>query len=530
MVDYKLNVTWLIWIVTIIRCLIAFYVELGNDEVYYYTYAVQPDWNHFDHPPLVGMLIRFFTLNLYGANTFSMRFGAIISAMFATGLSYRIGCLIRNGRTGFIAALLYTASIYTSVIAGLFILPDSPAVVFWLAAIYCMLKVVGPIAGSGDPNACDRGDNPKYLLLTGLLIGLAILSKVHGVFLWFGFGAYIMMYQRSLLRNMYLYLAILLTAIVVLPILFWNIEHDFINWRFHGERVAPAVGIQIRSFLSAVVGQFLYANPLVAILCAAAVAAIYRGGGFVDHSAGRLLLWCGLPIILVTTAVSLFRPVLPHWSGPGLIPMMLLAAAWADARLLSGQPWKFYRNLLNGSLRLMLGVLVLGVLLIRFYPGTLGNPDSDELGNGDFTLDMVGWRTLPSLFDEVRKQDKANGIMDADAPLVVHKWFPGGHLYFYVARPLGMRVVGHGTLNDLHKFAWLNEREGFVMPGQDAYFIVPSNDAVDATGMFADNFESVELATRIPQERRGMICRYWSVYRLKGARTKLGFVPDRGKG
>jgi hypothetical protein len=50
---------------TLIRALIAGLFELGNDEVYYWTYAVYPDLSHFDHPPMLGWLIRFFTFNLH---------------------------------------------------------------------------------------------------------------------------------------------------------------------------------------------------------------------------------------------------------------------------------------------------------------------------------------------------------------------------------------------------------------------------------------------------------------------------------
>ena len=61
----KHPVTALVVVFTIIRLLIANLINLGNDEVYYFTYAVLPDWNHFDHPPLVGIFIRIFTFNLH---------------------------------------------------------------------------------------------------------------------------------------------------------------------------------------------------------------------------------------------------------------------------------------------------------------------------------------------------------------------------------------------------------------------------------------------------------------------------------
>lgn len=52
------SIRFFLWSIIIssvlIRGFLAWYVELGNDEVYYWTYALYPDWSHFDHPPMVG--------------------------------------------------------------------------------------------------------------------------------------------------------------------------------------------------------------------------------------------------------------------------------------------------------------------------------------------------------------------------------------------------------------------------------------------------------------------------------------------
>ena len=62
--SYSRKVLWLILIISLVKMITASLIELGNDEVYYWTYALQPDWNHFDHPPMVGWMIRLTSLNL----------------------------------------------------------------------------------------------------------------------------------------------------------------------------------------------------------------------------------------------------------------------------------------------------------------------------------------------------------------------------------------------------------------------------------------------------------------------------------
>jgi len=162
--EYRKRLLYLIGIASIIRIIIAATVELGNDEVYYYTYALHLQSNYFDHPPGVALLIKMFTLNLHFQSEVFLRLGSIVCAAIGTVISYSIGKKIRDKHTGWIAALLYNTSIYASVISGLFILPDSPQVVFWLASLWIALSLVQ------DNNSTGR--QLMYWLLFGITTGL----------------------------------------------------------------------------------------------------------------------------------------------------------------------------------------------------------------------------------------------------------------------------------------------------------------------------------------------------------------------
>ena len=189
--DYSKKTSWLIGITIIVKLALSFLLELGNDEVYYYTYAVQPDLNHFDHPPLVGWMIQLSTLNLLWVSTLSMRLGSILAAAIATWIVFKTGSLLKNERAGWIAALMYSFSIYTSIIAGLFIMPDSPQLLFFTWSIYLMVKWVV------KPHLFTK----LNWVSLGLLIGLATLSKVHGLYLWAGFGAFILFHQNKTFKQ-----------------------------------------------------------------------------------------------------------------------------------------------------------------------------------------------------------------------------------------------------------------------------------------------------------------------------------------
>jgi len=520
----KHPVTALVVVFTIIRLLIANLINLGNDEVYYFTYAVLPDWNHFDHPPLVGIFIRIFTFNLHCNAEVFVRMPGIIAAAMNTWLIARLGTSIRNRNTGLIAALLYNSSVYTSILSGIFILPDSVQLTFWLGALHAMLRCI---------KATGLADIHRYLLLTGLFIGLATMSKVHGIFLWFGFMGFIVSDRRGLLKSPYLYLSMAITALLTSPILFWNISNDFITWRFHSERVTVNdTGINVKSFFKTTIGQVLYANPFQVILFiltgrlsltgkaflrrrGIVDAAVMNGLGL-DAASVALLYWCSLPIIACTTLVSLFRDTLPHWSGPGFLGLMLLGAAWADHQI-SLSIDNLPKKLLTGSVGLILFVFTVGPILTRCYPGTMSSKRFPHTGAGDATLDIAGWEQLLPAFEKLRTDDIASGQMKRDAPMVVHKWFPGSHIYYHAAYPLGMRTVGIGKLDDLHQFAWLNRASGDVPAGSDAWYISPSNNFSDPAEIYAGQFEDFEKAGTITQRRNGRVARYWFVYRLRNA-------------
>jgi 4-amino-4-deoxy-L-arabinose transferase-like glycosyltransferase len=240
--NYAKKVLLLIIISTALKLWFATLTELSADEVYYWTYALKLQWNYFDHPPMVAWLIRLTTVNLLYHNELVVRLGAIITSAICTWLIFKIGTLVKNQQTGWFAALLYTSSIYCSITAGANILPDSPQMVFWLYSILIILK----ISRLND----DSSKSTMLWCLFGLITGLCIMSKVHGVFLWFGVLLYVLSIDRSWLKCQGIYLAAMITVIIVSPIIIWNLQNNFIGFRFHGGRfMALGSVIQIVGFI-----------------------------------------------------------------------------------------------------------------------------------------------------------------------------------------------------------------------------------------------------------------------------------------
>ena len=144
----------------------------------------------------------------------------------------------------------------------------------------------------------------------------------------------------------------------------------------------------------------------------------------------------------------------------------------------------------------------------------LGSVKQENLGEYNPIKDVTGWKSFKAPFEALVKEDIQLGKMRFDAPIVTHKWFPGGHILFYIATPLHKNLIGAGELEDLHKFAWLNNELNGLQLGQNAYVIEPSNLPANTEMLYKDLFTKIELVTIIPIKVRGVELRYFKVYRL----------------
>ncbi|PWT78744.1 MAG: hypothetical protein C5B59_01150 [Bacteroidetes bacterium] len=512
--NFRKKLFLLILFSTLLRMIIAAFLEFGNDEVYYWTYAQHLAWNYFDHPPMVALLIRLSTINLLFQSEFSVRLGSILCAALNTWIIYLIGTKIKDERTGWYAALLYTSSFYCSIIAGTFILPDSPQLLFWVLSVYTMTKIV-----ESDKNIVSGRD----LLLLGIFIGLCIMSKVHGVFLWFGFGLYILLYRRNLLGSPYLYISVLLTLIIISPILWWNIQNHFITYSYHGSRVGFfGKKLDTDSLLQQIFGSLFYNNPINMVMYVVALVSIARKGLSLRGDFTRLYLLLAFPLILVLLGMSLFNETLPHWSGPAYITIMLLAAAWLSAKNSFAE--KTPKSII-AALGLFVFVVVVALPGIKWLPVPLGSKEERVLGKNDITLDMSGWDKFAIQFDSLYRDDVAKGKMKEGAFILSDYWFPAAHLDYYLATPLHMRLFAAGKLVDIHNYAWLNKERPLIATGSDAYFIYPSNYYGPPREELRNLFRQVEDSVIIVQHRSGVPVRNFVIYRM---RDYLGGLPADG--
>ncbi len=521
--NYRKSVITLIVVSGVLRLLAAAGTELSNDEVYYWIYAQHLQWNYFDHPPMIGLLLRIFTGDLSFQQEIFLRLGSIICAAINTWQIFLIGKRIKDDATGWIAACLYTASIYTSILAGLMILPDAPQMVFWLGSLSVILNIF-------KEKSSQRRRN-RQLVLMGILIGLCIMSKIHGVFLWVGVALYIIRYESSMLKNPYLYIAAFITGIIMLPLLVWNINNHFITYLYHSNRVSLWNShIQLDSFGRQVIGEFLYNNPVNVVMIVIGLFALRRTRLTNELYQQRLLLLLSIPMIGVVWLLSLFRDTLPHWTGPAYTMLIPLAAVYIRNKVYSNPKAAPTPAIVKAALSLPVLLMALLLWSIKYLPFQLGSTDTVKLGAGDLLLDMSGWEKFEAEFNTLYKQDTASGQIKKDVSIITDYWFPAAHLDYYVARPTGLNFLAIGSLNNIHQYAWLNTYRSSLGAGQDAYYIAVSNYFDPPSPALMNSFERTDSPVSIGQFRHNIRVRNFYIYRMRGYKSGIpvnGIIEEK---
>ena len=455
---------------------------------------------------MVAIWIRLFTGNLMLQQyELFVRLGSIVACAFSTWLMYRTCRILHSEKAGWLAACLYTTSIYASIIAGIFIMPDSPQMLFWCCCLFLIVKI------------CRDKNNWLYWIFFGICAGLCIMSKVHGVFIWFGLALFILTNKRKWLRLKQLYAALILTIVIVSPILFWNIKNHFVTYSFHSARIMiHEFTFNTNGFITELFGQIFYNNPLNVILIVLAFIS-WRRRKIVRQDPLAIYQFIALPMIAILLIIAMFRDTLPHWSGPAYVTLLPLAAIYFSSVSRSS----FLPISLRWGIGIIVVALITGIAVINFYPGTIGKKSNKNLGDGDPTLDMNGWKSAGESFAAIYRKDISSGVMPVGSPVVCYKWFPAAHEDYYFCLPLGIQMIGLGSVFDLHEYAWTNDLRKNMVDFQKAYCVVPSNENYDARLRYLDYYTQVNLVTQIDDFRNRKLSRHFYVYRLQGWKNKI---------
>ena len=486
----------LLLVTILVKLALVIFLPLGIDESYYLLYARYFDWHYYDHPFMTGAVLKFFTQSMQLRHPFFYHLPFILASVISTFLVYKLGSFLSNSKTGWYAVLLYTASLYMSIIAGFFVMPDGLMLLFWIIALYLAARYF--MDDSLTPVV--KGE---LLIWFGLAVGLAMASKVHAALLWVGFGGFALFFHRKTFATIYFWIGGILSFIPLIPMIWWNANNNWVHFAFYGSRVGTDTGFHPEYFFREIAGEFFYQNPVVWL------AIIIFGFIYLNRSRFRkqqvFLLFFALPLLLMIWFIALFRETLPHWTGPAYVSLIIMAAIGLADR-------EYHRshiiNWARVALSFLLVVIIIGVALINYYPGTIGQQTTARTyGKNDFTLDMFGWKHSGQELANKLKEKQLDSL-----PIYADNWFPASHLDEYLTPLTGNVIYGVGDITRIHQYHWINGKRGNFVAHDSAIHIAVSNYPSNPEQLYGQKFKFIQCVDSLVQLRNGKPTRYFHVF------------------
>lgn len=364
--------------VTALRLAVAAVVPLAPDEAYYWVWSRVLQGGYLDHPPMIALFIRAGTL-LAGEGAFGIRLmGPLALAVASVLLARAADDLLPDRKPGLWAALLFNATLLVGV-GGILATPDTPLLVFWVAAIWALARL----------HATQDG---RWWLAFGVLAGLALLSKYTAALLGAGVVLWLVVSPAAWRwwRDWRLWAGGALAGLVFAPVLLWNAAHGWASFAKQGGRAGmDAEGVTFRFLWELLGSQAGLATPIVFVLCVVGVGGAILAWLRRRDAAAALLAAMVLPGAAIFLWQATGSRVQGNWPAILLPAACIAAAAYCPPRLL---PWRRPAVALGAILALAAYVQA------AFAPVPLGRRQDPTLAR------LGGWDELAATVEAARAQ------------------------------------------------------------------------------------------------------------------------------
>lgn len=198
------------WVANLLQ---AAFTELANDEAYYYMFSQNLAWGYFDHPPMTSLLVRMGAI--FGGELGVRFFFTLLQPLYLIILWYLVKPDSAQ-RTDAKLFVVVAAAIPMLQLYGFIAVPDAPLLFF--SAIFLLFY---------------KRFTDKQTLTNALLLGVSMAALAYSKY----HGALVVIFTLAsnvrLLKNPKLYIAAATAALLIVPHLMWQHQHDWASMRYH---------------------------------------------------------------------------------------------------------------------------------------------------------------------------------------------------------------------------------------------------------------------------------------------------------
>lgn len=480
-------------------------VGLGLGESYYFSCAIRPSLSYLDQPPL-SLWMAQASMAIFGRGPLAARGPFILMFAGTTWMMFALGRRLFGPRAGLWAAVLLNLSAVFTLITATLLQPDGPLMFFWMATVLCLVHVFF----TPSPRRATA-----WWMLAGVMLGLAMLSKYHAVFLVLGAGMFVVTRrgQRRWLWHPGPYLAMLVAAAIFSPVLIWNARHGWISFLWQGSRGLTSSGLRLDWLGRNLLGQAAWLLPWIWAPLLWQLWRCFRPvGPERDRPHMALMGWLAVGPVVLFTVVSAYAPVGLHfhWQAPGYL-MLFVPLGAAAARGLAGGNGHARRWLVSSALATAAVLAAVTTHTATGWWRTLGPTWwSAKMGQSDDpTLEALDWSELPEAM-------RSRGLLGREGMFVFSlRWFQSGKADYALKGQMPVLCLHP---DDSRSFAFFDRLDDWV--GHDG-LLVARKGFLDNNGEVSyceKYFESIEFLQEVPIRRGGRVQRVLRLYLCRNFR------------
>ena len=460
--------------------------QLIPDEAYYWSWTKRLAFCYFDQPGMVAWVGRLFT-GVFGDGVWGVRLAAWALTAVSSYLLYRISLALMEDRTWALAAVVLVNLLPIYSAGALIYIHDTCLMFFWTITCAVLVRIA-------------RGGEGGTWIALAFSMLFALYSKFSAVLGFPCIALFLVLSRqhRFWLRRHEPYLAAAVIAVLFVPVIAWNMQHEWVAYHAVNKLAHPrSFGITERllSVLDYAGGQLLVFSPVVFVL---GVLAMERGlrVGWRKQESVRLALACASgPIFAYFLYVSLRTKVQANWPMMGFVGGSVLAVDLVRRRW-DGPRRRFWRGLAAAGV----GMALVFFALIHIHPLVRVLP---FLEGRDITDQIYGWEEL------ARRVDAELERSGRDRTVVMGRSYQvASELEFYLPgepRVYCANFAGRGNQYDV----WQDFR---TIEGFDVILV---DGRPDLSGRFKRHFAACHELEPFHVLREGRVVRTYYLYRLQ---------------
>jgi protein-S-isoprenylcysteine O-methyltransferase Ste14 len=369
-----------------------------RDELLTLSNARHLAWGYVIYPPMTAFLGRV-ELELFGTSLRGFRFFPAVSqglVVLLTGLAARE---LGGKREAQLVAALAAGIAGPSLVSGWFLSYTSFDYLCWVLVAYFVIRLL-------------KSDDPRWWLVIGAAIGLGMMTKYSMAFLALGVvGGVLLTPARRYLKSPWLWCGAAVAALIVLPNIVWQMQHQFVS-------LECLKTIHARDMRWGRTGYFLpnqfwkSANPVTVPLWCAGLWYLFAVPG---GKRFRMLGW----MYVIPLLAFLIARARDYYLAPAY-PMLLAAGAVWGARWMNSLSARSALIVRRTTWRaLAVSGLITAAVTVPIAPLDSGWwRVADQMNGGNFNM-QIGWpelaETVAKIRDTLPAQEQAGlGILAGD--------------------------------------------------------------------------------------------------------------------